>query len=91
MANLQWVRVRKPTTAHWRPPAPEYDLGTVRRALRAAVDVGRYDIAQQIAEEAKSDVCIVCGDTLATQSVRYEAPDGTKTTMQLCDDCGTGW
>ncbi len=88
---LQWARIKK--QPRWEPPEPEYDLDTVKQALQAATAVGRYDIAQQITEEAKSDVCVVCADTLATNMVLYDPQPGggEQTLVQVCDNCGLEW
>jgi hypothetical protein len=81
MMNIRWVRSPKQNR-----PTPEYDLTVVQQALRSAIDIGRYDVAQQIVEEAKADVCIICGTALATCSVLHAG-----TNMQLCDECASEW
>jgi hypothetical protein len=83
----RWVRVPK-VKSLVSPPPPEYDYEVVRQSLQAAAAVHRYDIAQQIAEEAKSDLCIICAKALATNTVLHDPPVANQQAlMQLCDDC----
>ena len=89
-APQRWVRISRPVpqpriypSAHIPAPEPEYDLDTVRQAIQAAGDIGRYDIAQQIVEEAGADLCVYCTETLATE----ELPGDDGAILQVCSDC----
>jgi hypothetical protein len=85
----RWVRMKRSTPIH-QPQEPEYDLDTVQQALMATVAVGRYDIAQQIVEEAKADVCVKCANAIATETVLYDPPvEGQQALLQVCESCAS--
>lgn len=82
----QWIRKGQefvPSARPWNPPTPEYDLETVENAIGAATDISRYDVAQDIVEEAGSDLCVICRRCWA----EGEATTSDGVEIQVCSEC----
>jgi len=60
----------------------DYDLETVQAAVTAAGKVGRYDLAQEIVDLAKSDLCVVCA--LHWSTIKVNSDHGV---LQVCAAC----
>jgi hypothetical protein len=62
----------------------------VRAAIEAAGEIGRWDVAQEIAESSNYPACLGCHAALATHIARGYILYNFTSPVQLCDGCNPG-